>query len=601
MRKVLLLILWQFGLVAGGFADVVTLQDGRQITGVIESGNIEELHVKSGDQSQTIDIHEVQAIQLGAAPPTAPTAPGQPNSLSLKGGTHVAGRWWSMDATNVHFLINNQLQHYPRQDVLGVIFGNAAPALPPKPPAQPPASTPPLVPAPAPARQSAAPRQPPSLTRPSGGAAPSASPRSVSQPEQIGMVYFWNGKDLTPLEVSQAVERKSGSTQYFEMPAAQSPIRLHEVPSLVFILRLPDGVDPANYSLFPLATVSGSRRTQSPPGRRGVIATWPVDIKKNDETSLITYNLTVRDLPAGEYAFSPSNSNNAYCFGVDASAAGQGEPRGDAVAEAPEENEPAVDRIPVGVRSADPLIDRAAEAALQFTQSLPNYVCQEVVSRYASNSRPATFRVVDVVSADVVYENGKEDYRNITINGKPANKSVEETGAWSRGEFGTVLLDMFARSTAADFRPNGEDRIAGIAAKLYTFDVKRENSQWILHFGSQTYQPAYSGSIWIDPRTARVLRIEMEARGLPSGFPTDHVESAVEYHYVRLGGSEEYLLPVHAETLSCERGTSYCDKNNIDFRNYHKYTGESSIHFGDAVPGDSSAPAPLNPGSKGQK
>jgi hypothetical protein len=135
------------------------------------------------------------------------------------------------------------------------------------------------------------------------------------------MVYFWNGKALFPLEHSQAVERKSGSTQSFEMPASKSRIRLEEGPYLVFILRLPQGVAPASYSLFQLETVDGSRRTRSQPGRGGGLATWPVDIEINNKSSLITYALTARDLPPGEYSFSPSSSNDAYCFGVDPSAA----------------------------------------------------------------------------------------------------------------------------------------------------------------------------------------------------------------------------------------------------------------------------------------
>jgi hypothetical protein len=77
-----------------------------------------------------------------------------------------------------------------------------------------------------------------------------------------------------------------------------------------------------------------------------------------------------------------------------------------------------------------------------------------------------------------------------------------------------------------------------------------------------------------------VLRIEMEAKGLPKDFPADHVESATDYQYVRLGGTQQFLLPVHAETLSCQRGTAFCSRNTIDFRNYHKYTGESSVEFG---------------------
>jgi hypothetical protein len=37
---------------------------------------------------------------------------------------------------------------------------------------------------------------------------------------------------------------------------------------------------------------------------------------------------------------------------------------------------------------------------------------------------------------------------------------------------------------------------------------------------------------------------------------------------------------VHSENLSCERGTDVCSHNVIDFRNYHKYTGEATITFG---------------------
>ena len=232
-------------------------------------------------------------------------------------------------------------------------------------------------------------------------------------------------------------------------------------------------------------------------------------------------------------------------------------------------------------RSGDDLIRRAADAALDFTEGLPAYVCQEVMTRYQSQSAHVSWQALDVVSANVVYENGKEDYRDIAIDGRKVNKKIEEIGgSWSTGEFGTMLIDLFSPATAADFRAKGESRSAGIVAKLYDFTVKRENSHWEIHMGSQGYQPAYKGSVWIDPQTARVLRIEMQAVGFPSDFPTDHVESATDYNYTRLGDAKQYLLPTHSESLSCERGSNYCSRNTIDFRNYHKYTGESSITFG---------------------
>jgi hypothetical protein len=235
-------------------------------------------------------------------------------------------------------------------------------------------------------------------------------------------------------------------------------------------------------------------------------------------------------------------------------------------------------------RKDEPLIRRAADAAMEFTETLPSYVCTEVVTRTQSESTPANFQPIDVVSMEVLYTDGREDYRNIQINGKKTVKKIEETGgAWSTGEFGTVLVDLFSPATNATFHYRRDSRAGGIMAKMYDFEVSREGSHWSIHASSQSYNPAYVGSVWIDPATSRVLRIEMEAKGFPGEFPLDHVESATDYQYIRLGDTKQYLLPVHAETLSCQRGTAYCSRNVIDFRNYHKYTGESSITFGAAT------------------
>jgi hypothetical protein len=232
----------------------------------------------------------------------------------------------------------------------------------------------------------------------------------------------------------------------------------------------------------------------------------------------------------------------------------------------------------------DPLIRRAADTALEFTETLPSYVCTEMIARYYSDAKPANFRPLDVLSTEVVYENGREIYRNLQINGKPTKKKLEESGgAWSTGEFGTVLINLFNPATAANFHFRRDSRAGNVMAKLYDFEVDHEHSHWTVEAGAQKYSPAYSGSIWIDPKSARVLRIEMEARGIPSEFPLDHVEWTTDYANVRLGDMKEYLLPVHAENLSCQRGTNDCSRNVIDFRNYHKYSGESTITFGDTV------------------
>jgi hypothetical protein len=221
------------------------------------------------------------------------------------------------------------------------------------------------------------------------------------------------------------------------------------------------------------------------------------------------------------------------------------------------------------------LIERARDAAFEFSEQLPNYVCEEVMSRYTQRGREELPQ--DVVSAEIIYEEGKESYRNVKINDRPTDSGLEGIGgSWSTGEFASTLVALFHPDTDAQFRSGGESSIGGVPAQVYDYDVRREKSRWILHAGPQTLTTAYGGSVWVDPKTARVLRIEMQAHDIPLDFPMDTVESAVDYSYVWIGGAS-FLLPVHAESLGCQRGTNACGHNKIDFRNYHEFTSEIKI------------------------
>lgn len=222
-------------------------------------------------------------------------------------------------------------------------------------------------------------------------------------------------------------------------------------------------------------------------------------------------------------------------------------------------------------------IERAKEEAEGFLTGLPNYVCQENTTRYVSEGKTG-WHAMDIVSLDLVYQDGKEDYRNVAINGKAWKKPVEESGAWSTGEFGTVLRDLFSPSTNAKFKYVKDSTASGLPAHMYDFVVERPNSHWRVTVVAQSIFPAYKGSIWLDKKDARPLRIEMQATNIPAEFPEDAVESAVDYGFVSLG-AQKFFVPLKAEVLSCHRGANVCDKNVIEFRNYHKYAGETNIIF----------------------
>lgn len=224
-------------------------------------------------------------------------------------------------------------------------------------------------------------------------------------------------------------------------------------------------------------------------------------------------------------------------------------------------------------------VEKAREVAANYLDNLPNFVCQEVTTRYGSDTRPPNWQPLDVLTADVVYESGKESYRNLTENGKPLKKPPEQSGAWSTGEFGTILAEIFAPFTKAQFRFSQDDTIAHRPSAVYDFSVERLRSAWKVEVPNQYVMPPYKGSVWLDKDGAHTLRIEMQAKEIPTEFPRVAVETAVDYDYISLGTPEKFLLPVRAEVLSCSRGSNDCDRNVIEFRNYHKFSGESIIKF----------------------
>jgi hypothetical protein len=232
------------------------------------------------------------------------------------------------------------------------------------------------------------------------------------------------------------------------------------------------------------------------------------------------------------------------------------------------------------VAGDDEQIARSREWADTFTQGLPNYICQQITTRYQEESRSSGWSAIDVVTAKLVVENGHEEYKEITVGGRRTNKSMEDIGgSTSTGEFAGYLQALLL-TNAAEFKFSQSTSVQGTPAAIYNFTIplKKNHNLWTIIVGGQALRPQYSGAVWLEKATGQVRRIEFQADRVPKDFPLDTVETAVDYEGVHLGTST-FLLPVHAANISCRRGSSFCTKNEIDFRDYHKYSGESTIVY----------------------
>jgi hypothetical protein len=225
------------------------------------------------------------------------------------------------------------------------------------------------------------------------------------------------------------------------------------------------------------------------------------------------------------------------------------------------------------------IIQDARTAAGTFSASLPNYLVQQVTSRYFATGFPTHWQEIDEVTADLAYVDGKEDYRNFQVNGSPVN-NPERSGSWSTGEFGTTLEDVMSPGTNAAFKRRGEEKMVGRTAVVYDYSVAQANSHWtMVSPDGRQYKPAYDGAVWIDKESRRVLRIEQRATAFPRDFTISRAECKLQYAWVKIE-QKTYLLPSSSENIGCMSGSGACTRNALEFKNYRKFTTESNITFG---------------------
>jgi hypothetical protein len=141
------------------------------------------------------------------------------------------------------------------------------------------------------------------------------------------------------------------------------------------------------------------------------------------------------------------------------------------------------------------------------------------------------------------------------------------------------LAFLFDLKTKTVFNPAGKERLGNRQAILYDFRVPKESSTLVVKAGG--FDPltvGYSGTVWIDAETKKVLRIDRAADDLPKSYPITHSESSVDYDIVRLRGLDvDFLLPIRAEAIIAERGRKNHSRNVMLFKFYRKFETDIKI------------------------
>jgi hypothetical protein len=227
------------------------------------------------------------------------------------------------------------------------------------------------------------------------------------------------------------------------------------------------------------------------------------------------------------------------------------------------------------------LLSRVRLASDQMYTDLQSFVCAEQITRFRGSAAGGDARPIDTISARVSFENGSEHYTEIAQNNhaRPAISSIG--GAWSEGEFGTLLRQT---QILLDTQPvvfGTYEDVGNTPAASYSFDVSEEDSPWDLDIKSREYRIPFRTQVWVSTSTGEILKIERTSTSVPAGMGISELRWSVTLERVDLNG-KTWLLPKTGEYDVLYEKTGRREWNLMNFSGYHRYGSEVALRF-DAV------------------
>jgi VWFA-related protein len=253
-------------------------------------------------------------------------------------------------------------------------------------------------------------------------------------------------------------------------------------------------------------------------------------------------------------------------------------------------------------KGQDAALDAVCEFALSLFWKLPNVISDEERVRYQVDQLGSAAQR-DVITAKVRFEDGQEQYDQITINGKPAPVAVKGSSGWSEGEFAADLRALFLPQSATQFKFAKQDALRGSQVLVFDFKVLRRNNhlRYLQADSGTTTLPGYHGRLWINQSTLHLMRLERKVDDVAADFAIQRADLMVEYADVDLADGTTFVLPLQAVNVSCPSfAPSYCWHNQLSFKHWHKFAARARVLTGQEEP-PAQSPATSAPPAEPQK
>lgn len=242
------------------------------------------------------------------------------------------------------------------------------------------------------------------------------------------------------------------------------------------------------------------------------------------------------------------------------------------------------------------VLEQTREYALNYSKTLPDFICTQVTRRYADPSGLEFWQSLDTLTARLTFFEQKEDYKLVLLNNHPTDMPYDKLGgASSTGEFGSILRSLFEPETDGQFRWERWATLRGMRAHVFSYRVLQPRSQWRLNFERRDEViVGYSGMVYVERDSGSILRVTLNAEDIPPAFPIRQAATILDYAYSEIN-ERKYLLPLRAVIRM--RNERLLTKNEVEFRLYRKFAADAAITFEtpEPLPADQTQEQPAQP------
>ncbi len=232
-----------------------------------------------------------------------------------------------------------------------------------------------------------------------------------------------------------------------------------------------------------------------------------------------------------------------------------------------------------GVMKADiDILERARVANEDVYSSLQSFVCTEEVNRYIGSLNGQSAHPLDTVKAKLSFERGIEQYSEIYQDSQPRPGMSSLVGAWSEGEYGTLLLQtqQLLATQKVEFETLAD--LKGEKAAIYRFAVPAEESSWDLTAAGHHYRLGFTTDVWISVKSGEILKIDRTSLGIPPEIHIGEIQWGITLGRVFLNG-KVWLLPTSGTYAVLYTESRHREWNLINFSDYRRYGSQTALKF----------------------